>query len=128
MDHVAIDSTANGFYLRSNEQASCTRCTAIHSAFSGWSADELTTQPGIMASSSCASCLAVDNGHEGFRIDVQRGGWSITGSDAFGNATDFDPSPTPELVDPQQIDPMLAAVSSISPRARRCARPTSVPR
>ena len=114
-DHVSVGSSIYGYYLRSNEQASCVRCTAIDSAMSGWDADELPTQPQIMASSSCTNCLMVDDGETGFDINSQRAGWSITSSNAFGNATNFQPTGVAELVNPTQIDPALGGCEVYAP-------------
>ena len=106
VDHVSIDAVNDGFYFRSNMQASCTRCTAIGSAMSGWLADTLTNHTDA-ASSSCSNCLVVDNSDTGFHVEVQAAGWSITSSNAFGNATDFTPTGVSELVRPSGIDPQL---------------------
>jgi hypothetical protein len=42
---VAIDSTYVGFYIRSNMDAVCTRCTTIGALIDGYSADQLSVQP-----------------------------------------------------------------------------------
>jgi hypothetical protein len=114
-DHVSVDSTDYGYYLRSNEQASCTRCTALDSAMVGWDADELPNQPQIMGSSSCTSCLMVNDGNTGFDIHAQRAGWSITSSNAFGNTTNFEPTGVPELVNPNEVDPALGGCQVYAP-------------
>ncbi len=114
-DHVSIGSSDYGYYLRSNEQASCVRCTAIDSAMIGWDADELPNQPQIMASSSCSNCLMVDDGDTGFDINAQRAGWMISGSNAFGNATNFQPTGVAELVNPTEVDPALGGCKVYAP-------------
>ena len=106
VDHVSIGARSHGFYFRSNEDASCVRCTSIGSAYSGWVADVIGTAP-RPASASCTGCLAVDNVEWGFRVDPQPNGWSVHSSNAFGNDVGFEPTGVPELVNTTEIDPAL---------------------
>jgi hypothetical protein len=111
---VAVSSLINGFYIRSNMDASCTGCTAIGSGTHGWNADQLSLQPRT-SSSHCINCLAVGSGAMGFIIQMQDGGWSLESVDSFANGTAFSPATAPEMTAPMQSDPQLAGCLAYQP-------------
>jgi hypothetical protein len=111
---IAIDARYDGFYVRSNMDGSCTGCTTINSQGHGWQADQLSTQPRT-SSSSCINCLAVGSVQTGFYIQQQTGGWSLDHVNAFGNATQFNPTNAPEMTSPMQRDPQLGGCLAYQP-------------